>query len=173
MREWVPVGSLGRSHLSDERLLPNRRALLATGAHACTAVLAAAALPFPLAAEGDRQRFMLIGLTGPEQPSRVSLLFAWANALADAGHTVRLDLAGDATVVIRSAVSDSLSAPGLPPFKDIIARTQDRGVPIFVCRPCAEARGVTDADLESRHAQYTNGPAMAAAMEWAGKVFTV
>ena len=153
--------------------MPDRRTLLASGAHACTAALVAASLPFPLSLAGDRQRFMLIGLTGPENPSRVSLLFAWANALADAGHAVRIDLAGDATVLLRSAVADVLSAPGLPPFKDIIARTRDKGVPIFVCRPCAEARGVTDADLEGRGAQYTNGPAMAAAMEWAGKVLAV
>lgn len=153
--------------------MPSRRTLLATGAHACTAALAAAALPFPLVPSGAVQRFMLIGLTGTENPSRVSLLFAWANALAEAGHTVRLDLAGDATVLIRSAATDELRAPGLPPFKDIIAKTRDHGVPISVCRPCAEARGVTEADLESWNAQYTNGPAMAAAMEWAGKVIVV
>jgi sulfur relay (sulfurtransferase) complex TusBCD TusD component (DsrE family) len=61
----------------------------------------------------------------------------------------------------------------LPPLKDIMAATQNHGIPIFVCRPCAAARGVTDLDLEGRNAQYTNGPAMAAAMEWAGKVLVV
>jgi uncharacterized protein involved in oxidation of intracellular sulfur len=116
---------------------------------------------------------MLIGLTGPENPTRASLLFAWANALAEAGHTVRLDLAGEATHLIRSEVTDSLVAPGFPDLKSLIAKAQDRGVPMYLCRSCALARGVTDADLEGRNAQFTNAQAMAAAMQWATKVFVV
>jgi len=153
--------------------MPSRRTILAAGAHACTAALAASALPLPLAGTEAPQRFMLIGLTGAESPSRASLLFAWANALADARHTVRIDLAGDAVALIQSQVTEGLRAPGLPPLEDIMAGTRDHGIPIFVCRPCAAARGVTDLDLEGRNAQYTNGPAMAAAMEWAGKVLVV
>lgn len=122
---------------------------------------------------GDTQRFMLIGLTGPEDPTRASLLFAWANALAEAGHTVRLDLAGEATLLIRSEVTDSLAAPGFPALKGLIAKVQDHGVPMYLCRSCAMARGVTDADLEGRNAQFTNAQAMAAAMQWATKVLVV
>jgi uncharacterized protein len=153
--------------------MPTRRAVLATGAHACTAVLAAAALPASLSATGDPQRFMLIGLSGPEDPTRASLLFAWANALAEAGHTVRVELAGEATLLMRPPLTDSLTAPGLPALKSIMAKVQDHGVPIFLCRPCAMARGVTDADLEGRNAQFTNAQAMAAAMEWATKILVV
>jgi predicted peroxiredoxin len=88
---------------------------------------------------GDAQRFMLIGLAGPENPTRASLLFAWANALAEAGHTVRLDLAGEATNLIRSEVTDSLAAPGFPDLKSLIAKAQDHGVPLYLCRSCALA----------------------------------
>ena len=116
---------------------------------------------------------MLIGLTGPEDPSRASLLFAWANALAEAGHTVRLDLAGDGTLLMRSQLTDSLMAPGLPALKNIMSKAQDHGYPIYLCRPCAMARGVTEADLEGRNAQFTNAEAMAAGMAWAGKVLVV
>jgi predicted peroxiredoxin len=126
-----------------------------------------------LAATVDPQRFMLIGLTGPEDPTRASLLFAWANALAEAGHTVRVDLAGEATLLFRPQLTDSLAAPGLPPLKSIMAKVQDRGVSIFLCRPCAMARGLTDADLEGRNAQFTNAQAMAAAMAWAAKILVV
>ena len=153
--------------------MPTRRSLLAAGAHACTAALAAATLPSALSATGDPQRFMLIGLTGPEDPTRASLLFAWANALAEAGHTVRLDLAGEGTLLMRAHVTDSLRAPGLPPLQTILAKTLDRGIPVFLCRPCAAARGITDADLEGRNAQFTNAQAMASAMEWAAKVLVV
>lgn len=147
--------------------------MLASGTHACTAALAAAAIPFPLSTAGDPQRFMLIGLTGPADATRASLLVAWANALGEAGHTVRVDLAGDATLLIRREVADALVAPGLPPFRDLMTKLLDRGIPIFLCRPCAMARGVTEADLEGQNAQFTNGPAMAAAMEWAAKILVV
>jgi len=153
--------------------MPSRREVLAKGAHACTAVFAAQALPASLPAGGDAQRFMLIGLSGPEDPTRASLLFAWGNALAEAGHIVRLSLAGEATRLIRPETTDTLTAPGLPPFKAILAKTLDHGIPIFLCRPCALARGVTDADLEGRNAQFTNAQAMAATMEWAAKVLVV
>jgi uncharacterized protein involved in oxidation of intracellular sulfur len=116
---------------------------------------------------------MLIGLTGPEDPTRASLLFAWANALAEAGHTVRLELAGEATLLMGHQVTDTLAAPGLPALKTIMTKARDHGIPIFLCRPCALARGITDADLEGRNAQFTNAQAMAATMEWASKVFVV
>jgi len=131
------------------------------------------ALPASLSATGDPQRFMLIGLTGPEDPTRASLLFAWANALAEAGHTVRLALAGEATRLMQPQVTDTLTAPGLPALRTIMAKTQDHGIPVFLCRPCALARGITDADLEGWKAQFTNAQAMAATMEWATKILVV
>jgi uncharacterized protein involved in oxidation of intracellular sulfur len=153
--------------------MPTRRHVLASGTHACTAAFAAAALPLFGVHGTDAQRFMLIGLTGTDNPSRASLLFAWARILAEANHAVRIDLAGDGALLIRRSVADELRAPGLPALNDLMAKAQDGGVPIYVCRPCAEARGVTDSDLDGRNAQYTNGPAMAAAMAWATKVLVL
>jgi sulfur relay (sulfurtransferase) complex TusBCD TusD component (DsrE family) len=101
------------------------------------------------------------------------MLFAWSHLLAEANHVVRIDLAGDGTLLMRREATDALQAPGLPPFREILAKSQDRGVPVYICRPCADARGITDADLEGRNAQYTNGQAMAAAMQWATKVLVV
>jgi predicted peroxiredoxin len=153
--------------------MPTRRDVLSAGAHACTTALAATALPFSVVKDGDPQRFLLIGLAGPEAPARVSLMFIWAVALAEAGHTVRVDLAGDGTNLLQGQLVDTLKAVGLPPFTDLLARVQDHGIPLSVCRACAGARGITDADLEKHRAQYTNGAAMAAAMEWATKVLVI
>jgi uncharacterized protein involved in oxidation of intracellular sulfur len=116
---------------------------------------------------------MLIGLTGPDNPSRASLLFAWAHLLAEANHAVRIDLAGDGVLLIRRGAADGLRAPGLPALPDIMAKAHTQGILIYVCRPCATARGVTDSDLDGHNAQYTNGQAMAAAMEWATKVLVL
>ncbi len=116
---------------------------------------------------------MLIGLTGPENPTRASLLLAFANALGEAGHNVRLELAGEGTLLMRAQVADSLVGVGVPPLKTMLAKVQEQGIPIYVCRPCAAARGVTETDLASRNAVFTNAQAMAAAMAWATKVLVV
>jgi predicted peroxiredoxin len=153
--------------------MPTRRDVLATGAHACTAAFAVAALPGSIGTTSDAQRFMLIGLTGPDDPTRASLLFAWANALTDAGHIVRLELAGEATRLMLPQTSDALTAPGLPSLKTLMAKTQAYAIPISLCRPCALARGITETDLEGWHAQFTNASVMAATMAWAAKVLLV
>jgi predicted peroxiredoxin len=153
--------------------MPTRRDVLSSGAHACTAALAAVALPLHLPTPADLQRFMLIGLTGPENPTRASLLVAWANALGEAGHNVRIELAGEATLLMRAQVADSLLGVGVPPFRTMLAKVQEQGIPIYVCRPCATARGVSEADLAGNKAVFTNAQAMAAAMAWATKVLVV
>lgn len=153
--------------------MPSRRDVLSSGAHACTAALAAVALPLRFPEPGELQRFMLIGLTGPENPTRASLLMAFANALGEGGHNVRLELAGEGARLMRREVADSLVGVGVPPFRALLAKVQEQGIPIYVCRPCAAARGVTETDLAGRNAVFTDARAMAAAMAWATKVLVV
>jgi hypothetical protein len=72
--------------------MPSRREFLDQSGHSCTAALAAAALP-AVAAWPLRQ-----SREPPQNPTRANFPFAWANALKDAGHEVRIEVAGDATV---------------------------------------------------------------------------
>ena len=55
--------------------------------------------PRSSAAEG--QNFLLVGLVGSENPTRAKVPFVWAAALREAGNEVRIELAGDATVLMR------------------------------------------------------------------------
>jgi hypothetical protein len=63
----------------------------------------------------ESQRFLLVGLVGSENPTRANFPFAWAAALREAGHEVRIELAGDATVLMRTVVANSLMPVGWPP----------------------------------------------------------
>ncbi|MGH9971528.1 MAG: hypothetical protein ACREBG_27540 [Pyrinomonadaceae bacterium] len=56
----------------------------------------------------------------------------WAAALRDAGHEVRIELAGDATVLMHTAVSNSVTPVGWPPFSQALARVVELKIPIFV-----------------------------------------
>ena len=86
----------------------------------------------PTVAAVENQKFLLIGLCGSENPTRANFPFVWAAALRDAGHEVRIELAGDATVLMRTAVSNNVTPVGWPPFSQALAKVVDLKIPIFV-----------------------------------------
>jgi predicted peroxiredoxin len=101
--------------------------------HLCTALLAsAAASPVAAAADETKQRFLLIGLCGSENPTRANFPFAWGAALREAGHEVRIELAGDATVLMRTVVAANMTPVGWPPLAQAIAKVIEHKIPIFV-----------------------------------------
>ena len=111
-----------------------RRSFLEKSSHLCAGVLAAGALNAAAASpetEGG-QKFLLIGLVGSENPTRANFPFVWAAALREAGNEVRIELAGDATVLMRTAVSNSVTPVGWPPFREALAKVIDLKIPIFV-----------------------------------------
>jgi hypothetical protein len=54
------------------------------------------------------------------------------NGSLEAGQTVRVVLAGDATEMLRADVRESLQGVGVPPLRDLIVKACDRSVPIHV-----------------------------------------
>lgn len=112
----------------------NRRSFLQKTGHLCAAALAAgaaSAAAAPTEAEAG-QKFLLIGLVGSENPTRANFPFVWARALREAGNDVRIELAGDATVLMRTAVSNSVTPVGWPPFREALAKVVELKIPIFV-----------------------------------------
>jgi hypothetical protein len=111
-----------------------RRSFLKNTGHLCAAAIAGSAVSLaaaPTDPEGG-QRFLLVGLVGSENPTRANFPFVWAAALKQAGNDVRIELAGDATVLMRTAVSNSVTPVGWPPFKDALAKVVELKIPIFV-----------------------------------------
>jgi hypothetical protein len=113
----------------------SRRKFLQRGGHVC-AGLAAMELGNTLPASGqtgaDKQRFLLVGLCGSENPTRANFPFVWALALSQAGHEVRIELAGDATVMMRSVVAENVTPVGWPPISQALAKVVELKIPIFV-----------------------------------------
>jgi hypothetical protein len=115
--------------------MKNRREILGKGAHAClgAAALAGAAGSNLMAEEkAAPQKFLLVGLCGSENPTRANFPFVWAAALREAGHDVRIELAGDGTVMMRTPVSNSVTPVGWPPFREALAKVVELKIPIFV-----------------------------------------
>jgi predicted peroxiredoxin len=78
------------------------------------------------------QRFLLVGLCGSENPTRSNFPFVWAAALRESGQEVRIELAGDATVMMRTTVANNVTAVGWPPFREALAKVVDHKIPIYV-----------------------------------------
>src|SRR5262245_29510618 len=115
--------------------MTSRRTFLETGAHGCVAAIAggiAGAAGGPNASAAESQKFLLVGLCGSENPTRANFPFVWAAALRDAGHEVRIELAGDATVLMRTVVSNNVTPVGWPPFSQALAKVVELKIPIFV-----------------------------------------
>jgi hypothetical protein len=119
--------------------MPSRRELISDASHACAGVvLGAAAVSTGLGETQTReaadapQRYLLVGLVGSENPTRANFPFVWASALKTAGNEVKIELAGDATVLMRTAVSDSVTPVGWPPFREALAKVIENKIPIFV-----------------------------------------
>jgi hypothetical protein len=116
----------------------NRRAFLQTGSHLCASAMAVGAMAVaaqPTAGAVESQRFLLVGLVGSENPTRANFPFAWAAALREAGHEVRIELAGDATVLMRTVVANSLMPVGCPRLAKRWPRSSSSKSPFLSERP--------------------------------------
>jgi hypothetical protein len=115
--------------------MPNRRTFLSKSAHLCGGAIAGGVMTMATPAHGEAaegQKFLLIGLVGSENPTRANFPFVWAAALREAGNEVRIELAGDATVLMRTAVANSVTPVGWPPFSQALAKVVELKIPIFV-----------------------------------------
>lgn len=115
--------------------MANRREFLEENIHACAAALTAGVTGIASQTDADGaegRKFLLIGLTGSENPTRANFPFVWAAALKEAGNEVRVELAGDATVLMRTAVSNSVTPVGWPPLREALAKVIELKIPIYV-----------------------------------------
>jgi predicted peroxiredoxin len=98
---------------------------------------------------------ILIHLTnGPENPTRAALAFLVAKSAVDEGHTVSLFLAGDAVQLIRDAVLDNLAGLGTGKLREHFDAIVAGGGHFYISGMSSKGRGVTDADLSGKPAEF-------------------
>lgn len=98
---------------------------------------------------------ILVHIThGPENPTRAALAFLVARtALAD-GHPVSLFLAGDAVQLLRDGVLDNLAGLGTGKLREHYDTIVKAGGRFYLSGGSSKARGLTDADLKGRPAEF-------------------
>ena len=75
-------------------------------------------------------RLLIICTHGSEDPTRAGLAFFMAKGAVEGGHRPEVVLAGDAAVLARKAVADSVVPVGVPPLKELMQFALDNGVPV-------------------------------------------
>ncbi len=66
-------------------------------------------------------RMLIISTHGSEDPTRAGIAFFLAKGAVEAGHRPEVVLAGDAAVLARKVVAESVLPVGIPPLKELIA----------------------------------------------------
>ncbi len=72
------------------------------------------------------------GFNGSENPTKAVFPFLLAVAAKDAGHQPEIHLAGDAVVLMKDAVINSVVPVGWPALKDLFRRTLEQGIPLYI-----------------------------------------
>ena len=75
---------------------------------------------------------LFVSTNGSENPTKAALPFIGASGAVEAGHQPQIVLFGDAVVVMKQAVADSVVPVGWPPLKDLLATAIENQVPIYV-----------------------------------------
>jgi len=110
------------------------------------------------AARPAGQRLLVHLTQGPESPTRAALAFSVAKAALDEGHTVALFLAGDAVQLIRSDVLANLSGLGTGNLREFYEAIVAKGGRFYLSMGSSKARGVTEADLQGKPAEFAGPP---------------
>lgn len=97
---------------------------------------------------------LLVHVThGTEAPTRAALGLLVAGAAVAEGHEVHVFLAGDAVVLVRDSVLDSLSGLGTGSLRESFDAVAAGGGQFYVSGMSSKARGVTPEDLDGKPAQ--------------------
>jgi predicted peroxiredoxin len=117
-------------------------------------------------------KIMMKSAWGSDDPTKSAFPFSHGLALAEAGHEVQIFLLGEAVVLMRKAVAESVTPVGWPKLSEFLDKIAAKHIQIYACGACSRARGVTEADLSNYGAKYGNPAIFVSLVEWADRVIT-
>lgn len=99
-------------------------------------------------------RILIHATHGPEDPTRAALAFLVAKSAIDEGHTVSLFLAGDAAVLLKDSALDDVVGLGTGKLREHFTAILSGGGRFYVSGMSAKSRGMTDADIKDKQAEF-------------------
>ena len=102
----------------------------------------------------NKMKILIHVTIGTENPTRAALAFLVARTAVEQGHTVSMFLAGDAVQLIRDNVLDNLAGLGTGKLREHFDAIVKGGGKLYLSGNSSKARGVTDADLKNKPAEF-------------------
>lgn len=99
-------------------------------------------------------KFLIHVHTGPSDPTKAALAFLVALTASKEGHDVSLFLAGDGAFLIGTASMEKVEGTGTGKLAEHFAGLREAGARFYVSGMSAKARGLTEADLEGKPAEF-------------------
>ncbi len=76
---------------------------------------------------------LYVATHGPDDPTKACMPIHLAvNGAVEAGIETSINFAGDAAVLIQDKIIEALAPFGFPSLKELMAKAQERGVPIYI-----------------------------------------
>ncbi|MGH7905650.1 MAG: hypothetical protein ACREP6_03390 [Candidatus Binataceae bacterium] len=69
---------------------------------------------------------------GSDETTKAAFAFLHGNALAEAGHQVRIFLLGEAVSLMRTSLLNTVTPVGWAPLSETFARTVELGIPLHI-----------------------------------------
>ena len=92
---------------------------------------------------------LIVCTHGLDDPNRASLAFLTAKGAKENKDNPAIFLANDGVIFAKKGIAqqETIQGVGLAAFSDVFEICQILKIPILVCKPCAEARGIKADDL--------------------------
>src|SRR5580704_3485792 len=117
-------------------------------------------------------KIMMKSAWGSDDPTKAAFPFSHGLALADAGHEVQIFLLGEAVVLMRKVVAESVTPVGWPKVSEFLDEVAAKHIQIYACGACSRARGVTETDLANYGAKFGSPTIFVSLVEWSDRVIT-
>ena len=99
-------------------------------------------------------KFLIHIHTGPDNPTKAALGFLVAATALKEGHQIDLFIAGDGTLLLGKEALASLEGKGTGNLGAHYKALSEGGARFYVSGMSAKARGMSDADLEGKPAEF-------------------
>lgn len=90
--------------------------------------------------------FLINNAFGKDDLEKASVALVVGNAAAGRGEARIFLTTGGVDLALKGGINGD-QAKGYPPLKELIAGYQEKGGKLWVCKACADAKGITEDDL--------------------------
>ena len=100
------------------------------------------------------QKFLIHVTTGQDNPTKAALSFLVAKTALEEGHQVNLFLAGDAVLLLKDEILNSVTGLGTGKLSDHFNVIVEKGGKFYLSGNSSKARNLTETDITGKPASF-------------------